>query len=235
MTTSHSAPSQPDPARVAAWRSMMTESIGEVRGLVHARANYERFAALVRANDHVLNGQSDFPRHVQRWFVHYAAMAIRRIVEPNGGDIQSLRAVLDDMIGAARAFTAESIAELFDAPEGPRYDDALRDFLISDMWASVAHPSSRQEQVNAKMVKDDRRMLQLVSDRITDLVDKAIAHHTLSAAEHSLLYCELGTSIDVIEAITLRYQATLLGPSMSTLVPTDQFDWFDIWRRDWLY
>jgi hypothetical protein len=226
-----------DPTRVAGWRSMMTDALKDVQHLVHARANYDRFAALVRANDHVLHGESDFPSHVQRWFVDSAAMSVRRIVEPNSstGDIRSLRVVLDDMHRAARAFTSASVAELFDAPDAPQYDAELRAFLIASMWENVAASHCCHEQLNAKMLKDDRKMLALVSDRITDIVDKMIAHRTTSQHDHALSYPELSTCVDVIEAIALRYQAALLGPSMTTLVPVDQFNWYDIFRRDWLY
>lgn len=227
---------EPDPARVEAWRSMMSEAILEVQALVHARSNYDRFAALVRSNPHVLHGESDFPVHVQKWFIHFATMAIRRIVEPNSsGDIVSLRGVLDEMVRAARAFTSASISELFESPTSPNYDEELKQFLISRMWRNVANPSSEQEQLNAKMLKDDRRMLQTVSQEITDLVDKVIAHHTRDASKYSLLYAEVSTCVDIIEAIALRYQTTLLGPSMATLVPVEQFNWLDIFSRNWLY
>jgi hypothetical protein len=215
---------------------MLSEALTEVQALVHARANYERFAALVRGNKHVLHGESEFPVHVQRWFSHFAAMSIRRIVEPNGsGGIVSLRSVLDEMIRAARAFTSESIAELFDAPDSPRYDAELKAFLITSMWENVSYSGGAQEQLDAKMLKHDRRMLELVSGEIKEMVDKTIAHHVSHTEEYTLLYPELSTCIDVIEAIALRYQATLLGPSMSTLVPTDLSNWFDIFARNWLY
>jgi len=215
---------------------MLTEAICEVQKLVHARANYDRFAALVRSNPHVLNGESDFPRHVQNWFVHFATMAIRRIAEPNdSGDIVSLRSVLDEMVRAARAFTSAEISDLFDAPDAPEYDDELRSFLISNMWEAVADPTSAQEQLNARMLKDDRRMLEAVSREIKNFVDKRVAHHTWSAKDYDLYYAEVSTCIDVLEAIALRYHATLIGYSMSTLVPTDQFNWYDIFRHGWLY
>ena len=160
-------------------------------------------------------------------------MGIRRIVEPNdAGDIVSLRSVLDDMIRAARAFTSESIAELFDAPDAPKYDEELKNFLIAGMWRNVAYSGGSQEQLNAKMLKHDRRMLEVVSAEIKEMVDKTIAHHTTQASEYTLLYPELSTCIDIIEAIALRYQATLIGSGMSTFVPTDQFNWFDIFARN---
>jgi hypothetical protein len=232
-----SAPTSPDPQRVDRWRHLLAEALTEVQALVHARANYERFAALVRANCHVLHGESDFPCHVQRWFVHYAAMAVRRIVESDSaGDIISLKGVLDDMHRAARAFTSQDIADLFDAPDSPDYDAELRRFLIASMWSAVgtATPAG-QEQLDAKMLKDDRKMLDVVSRDITDLVDKQIAHHTTQARSYDLFYSELSACIDVIEAIALRYNTALLGPSQTTFVPVDQFNWFDIFRRDWLY
>lgn len=228
-------PNSPDPQRVQKWRDGFKAASLEVQALVHARANYERFGALVRGNEHVLHGDSDFPSHLQKWFVHFAVMAIRRIVEPNdAGDIVSVRAFLDDMIRAARAFTSDSIAELFDFPDTPQYDDDLKNFLISRMWENVAHQGA-QEQLNAKMLKHDRRMLEIVSAEITEMVDKTIAHHTTRANDYILLYPELSTCIDVIETITVRYTATLTGAGMSTLVPTDQFNWFDIFAKDWLY
>ena len=230
-------PNRPDPQRVEAWRVSLREAATEVQGLVHARANYERFAALVRSNDHVLHGESDFPTHVQRWFVHFAAMAIRRIVEPNdSGDIVSLRSVLDEMIRAARAFTSKEISDLFDAPDGlSRYEEAFSQFLISDMWSEFGDPTSPQEQLNARMIKNDRRMLDAVSREITDMVDKRIAHHTTRKDDYDLFYAELSACIDVIEAISLRYYRSLMGASQSTFVPTDQFNWLDIFAEDWLY
>ncbi len=230
-------PNGPDPQRVEDWRKQMNEAASEVQGLVHARANYERFAALVRSNAHVLYGESDFPTHVQRWFVHFAAMAIRRIVEPNdSGDIVSLRSVLDEMVRAARAFTSKEISDLFDAADGAsRYDDEFSHLLISDMWNEFGDGKSEQEQLNARMVKNDRRMLDAVSRKITDMVDKRIAHHTTAVGDYDLFYAELSSCIDVIEAVTLRYYRSLSGASQATFVPTDQFNWLDIFGRDWLY
>jgi hypothetical protein len=232
-----SASRQPDPDRVARWRSDIEDLRKAVTELVMFRDDFEAFAEMVRGDARILHGSSPFPARVKAWYVDSQVMRIRRLVDQGGqgGDVRSLRLVLEDMKRAAEAFNRSNIEELFDLPDAPDYDAEMRDFLVSSMWQNAGDVANEVDRLYAKQIKDDLKALADASDRIKRYADKVVAHDTVEGLRQDdvLNFSEISACVDVISKITIRYIATLTGAGYSSLSPVAQYDAFDIFRFEW--
>jgi len=227
----------PDPARVARWRSEIEHLRVVVTELVMFRVDFEGFAEMVKGDARILHGDSPFPIRVRTWYVDSQVMRIRRLVDQGGqgGDVHSLRLLLEDMKRAVEAFGRQNIEELFDAPGAPDYEAELRDFLVSSMWRNAGDIVNDADRLYAKQIKDDLKTLAEASDRVKRYADKVVAHDAVEglSEEEQPRFSEISACVDVIEEITKRYIATLTGAGYSSLSPVAQYDAFDIFRFAW--
>jgi len=236
MSESHPS-RQPDPARVARWRSEIEHLRKVVTELVMFRDDFKAFAEIVRGDARILHGASPFPARVKAWYVDSQVMRIRRLVDQGGqgGDVRSLRLVLEDMKRAAEAFNRNSIEELFDRPDSPDYDDEMRNFLVSSMWRNAGDIVNEIDRLYSKQIKDDLKTLAEASDRVKRYADKVVAHDTVEGmVDEHLRFSEISACVDVIQQIAIRYIATLTGAGYSSLSPVAQYDAFDIFRFAWM-
>ncbi len=228
---------RPDPDRVARWRSEIEHLRLVVTELVIFRDDFDAFAEMVRGDVRILHGSSPFPVRVRAWYVDSQVMRIRRLVDQGGqgGQVRSLRLLLEDMKRAAEAFNRQNIEELFDAPDAPDYNDEARDFLVFSMWRNAGDVENNADRLYAKQIRLDLKTLAEASDRVKRHADKVVAHDAVEglSADERLKFSELSACVDAIEEITVRYIATLTGAGYSTLSATAQYDEFDIFRFAW--
>ncbi len=85
------------------------------------------------------------------------------------------------------------------------------------------------------MLGADRTSLRNVAQRIRDFVSKRLAHLTKHGQDEvaELTYPEINLCIDEFERVAKKYIALLTGAGYSSLNPTDQFDWYSIFRFPW--
>lgn len=70
---------------------------------------------------------------------------------------------------------------------------------------------------------------------IEHYVDRRVAHYdTRGLARATPTFTDLTTSLQTLERLIILYWRLLKGPSMTTMLPTIQFDWQDIFRFAWL-
>jgi hypothetical protein len=228
---------RPDPERVTRWRAEIEHLRKCVTELVMFRDDFASFAEMVRGDQRILESASPFPARVKTWYTDSQVMRIRRLVDQGGqgGEVHSLRLLLEDMKRAAEAFNRENIEELFDMPDAPAYDGEMRDFLVSSMWRNAGDVANDADRLYAKQIKEDLKVLTESSERIKAYADKMVAHDTVEGlAENELpKFSEIAACIAVIEGITIRYIATLTGAGYSSLSPVAQYDAFDIFRFAW--
>ncbi|HEV3156746.1 MAG TPA: hypothetical protein VGZ00_05310 [Candidatus Baltobacteraceae bacterium] len=228
---------RPDPERVSKWRADIEHIREAVITLVKHRDDFEALAKIVRGNKRILYGESHYPASVKSWYTHSQVMAIRRLVDQggDGGNVRSLRLLLEDMRRAAEAFTRGNIEELFDAPEAPEYEQEMREFLVSAMWKNAGDTESNTDRLYTHHIKSDLKALAESSARIKKYADKIIAHDTVEVLneDERPKFSDISACVDVIEGITMRYVSTLTGYGYSSLSPVPQYDTHDIFRFAW--
>ena len=228
---------QPDQARVERWRAEIEHLRGIVTELVEYRDAFEDFATMVCGDERILNGASPFPAHVKAWYIDSQVMRIRRLVDQGGegGNVHSLRLLLEEMRRISEAFTRANIEELFDATEAPRYDAEARDFLVSSMWSNAGDIVNEADRLYARHIREDLKALTESTDPIKRYADKYIAHDTIDGIpkDERMLYADISRCVDVIAAIAIRYIATLTGAGYVSLSPVTQHDVHDIFRFAW--
>jgi hypothetical protein len=228
---------RPDPERVARWRAEIEHLHPRVAELAMFAESFAGFEEIVRGDDRILNGDSPFPAHVKAWYVDSQVMRIRRLVDQGGqgGDVHSLRLLLEDMKRAAEAFGRQNIEELFDAPDAPAYNGEARDFLVSAMWRNVGDVINDQDRLYAKQIKDDLKTLGETCDPLKRYADRIVAHDSVEGIQpdERPKFSDIAAAIEAIQKITIRYIATLTGAGYHSLAPVALVDVFDIFRFAW--
>jgi len=224
----------PDPHRVQEWRKYIEVVHQDVCELLWWREAQERFAHFVRSNDHILHGQSDFPKLVRQWYRDATCASIRRLVDQGSeGPVYSLRLLLESMKRFCEAFTRHSVDSLLDEPGAPTYDPMLRTFLVDSLWEQFKDPKEGTDRLFSQNLKTDLARLVQSSGRIKEYADLRIAHHSLYELPtgEGLTWAELNECVDVIHDITKRWIAPLTGAGYSTLLPVFQGNWYDIFAN----
>ena len=215
---------------VAEWQKTIELARQDVMDLLWQREQMKRFELIVRSNPRVLSFQ--FPADVRSWFSVWAAMVIRRHVD-RGQNVYSLRALLESMLQEPHNFTRETIASIATGPKMPTYTNDMATFLTDSMWKQIAAPCG--QHLNTELVKADLDSIIQISKKIVVFVNKRIAHHDRDALPQKGLpnYDDLDTCIHRFEEVAIRWTSALTGAGYSTLLPTEQFDWWELFEFPW--
>jgi hypothetical protein len=78
-------------------------------------------------------------------------------------------------------------------------------------------------------------VLLAASNEIVALASSTIAHTSQKAIDKdvTLTFNDLDATIDFLERLTIDYFALLKGGGFATLLPTEQFDWYEQFRFAW--
>jgi len=90
------------------------------------------------------------------------------------------------------------------------------------------------KHVSVEMVKSDLEELKQTVLRIEDFSDKRIAHHDRRKPKKIPTFSEVDKSLDMLEKLYVKYHLLFHATSMTTLLPTYQYDWKEIFIYPWL-
>ena len=84
--------------------------------------------------------------------------------------------------------------------------------------------------IDVNIIRSDIALLDSVTTKVKDFVDKRVAHKDKEWAEYELTYGELDKAVDILEELTIKYNGLFTGSGMEKLLPTFHYDWEDIFR-----
>jgi hypothetical protein len=158
-------------------------------------------------------------------FVQATAVGVRRQAKASDDSI-SLCRFLKEVQKYPRLVSREHYMSLYAGREAWLVKSGQRDF---DRWAGEGGAHIPMAVVEKHLYE----LTQAVS-AIEHYVDRRIAHYDKRGIGRPMpTFADLSISLKTLERIVIFYWRFLKGPSMTTMLPTIQFDWQDVFRFAW--
>ena len=224
---------QPDHERLLKrWRGIIDHVRGQLGDLLWQREQIRRIGEMIDANPRLLASPKPFLWDARRWYMSFAVMRVRSQAD-NDEDVYSLRRVLEEMRGHPEVFNRDYALELVQSDGRYRGSD-FEQSLADSIWK---HFSTDSGDFDTAALDADLEHLENISRDVRKLANKSIAHVTKQGilSEPKLTFNDLDKCIDAFDAITVKYIMLLTGGGYSggTLMPTEQFDWYEEFTFAW--
>ena len=159
-------------------------------------------------------------------FVQATAVGVRRQAKTSDDSV-SLRRFLTEVQKYPSLVSREYYISLY-AGKGPLHVE-----LGQHDFHRVA--GEHNPHVPTEFVEDRIRELMEAVGTIEHYVDRRVAHYDKRRlAEPTPTFADLSAALRTLERIVILYWRLLKGASMTTLLPTIQFDWQDVFRFAWM-
>lgn len=222
-------------ARLKRWVEMVERIQGEMVDLMWQREQIRRVGNMINENPRLLESPKSFLWDVRRWYMYFAAMAVRRQTDRNPKNV-SLAQLLTEITQNSQCVTRDLLVSQFDAVYGSHPDSTTKSIIRSQVvdgdWEKW---SLADGSLDAAIVEADLRSLESLSKELMKFASSQLAHTSLKAIGKGtkLTFDDMDAAIDVLERLTIKYEALLTGRGGITLVPTEQYDWYQEFTFPW--
>lgn len=180
---------------------------------------------VVEANPAFKEASGLFTQWMASSFVQATAVGVRRQTKVDADSI-SLARFLAEIEKYPSLVSRAHYMSLYAGKEPWLLEIGEHDF---DTVAGVgaAHPP-------VAVVQQQAADLKAAVGGIERYVDRRVAHYDKRGlARPTPTFADLTASLQTLEGLVILYWRLLKGPSMTTMLPTIQFDWQDIFRFPW--
>ncbi|HLI96993.1 MAG TPA: hypothetical protein VKT72_13060 [Candidatus Baltobacteraceae bacterium] len=214
------------------WREIIDHVRGQLSDLLWQREQIRRIGKMIEENPRLLASDKPFLWDARRWYMFFAVMRIRSQAD-NDEDVYSLRRVLEEMREHPECFSESYALELIQK-DGQHLDSGFVQTLADGLWNDFRTDGG---DFDTAALDADIQHLHDISKEVRRLANKSIAHVTKQGIlnEPKLTFDDLDKCIDAFDAITVKYIVLLTGGAYSggTLMPTEQFDWYEEFSFPW--
>ncbi len=189
----------------------------DLMNLLNHQQIYNEFISVANKNlEHVkkYNGIY-FCRFIMSCYGVSATVGIRRHIKSNLQSISLIR-VLEQMKNCAKDFTYDSYLKVYPL-KGWVWQEATFRLLSKD-----------GRLISSELIEDDIKKLKKLSKKAETLVDRVYAHLDRRGTRVKLTFEELEKTLEAYNQIACKYICFLTGTHNSTLQPTIQDNWQDI-------
>jgi hypothetical protein len=228
----------PDPEpKLRAWGETIVRVRDELTRVMYDRYQMRCVMEMAKAEPKLNGSGHPFLFSMRDWYTQFVVMAIRRQADRPHQDVHSLHSVLEEMVDNASLLTRSKIESLLASdPEMRRHLAARPDFVdyFAD-WKFVDGGELGEPHIDVAVVRADIAALDAVSRDVRAYANKRIAHSAKrgQGREDQMTYAGIDEAIDRFHDIAIKYIALLTGAAYTDLTPTDQFDWYSIFRFAW--
>ncbi|MDA1277191.1 MAG: hypothetical protein O2960_24535 [Verrucomicrobia bacterium] len=208
--------------KLAKWIRWLDVIGAEVQALVIAKDIFWSVQKLIRANPKIQK-PSAFYQYMGDTYVAYAVMGIRRHAKPQKGSI-TLAQLLGEIAQEPAKISRAYYRGLYTDPEKTHFADTHFDRFCEKPGDS--HVSKIQ-------VEQDLNALRTSAKSCQDFGDKRIAHRDNRKLQTWPTFKEANKAIETLQELCLKYRLILLADYQSTLLPTYQYDWQQIFDHPW--
>lgn len=198
------------------WINWVSKIRDDLEGIINYQQICRHFEDVVNANlDHIkANNGKIFCDFIRQCYAINAAACIRRHTK-NEKDSISLMRLLDQIKKSADQFTYEFY--LMQYPINP----------IEPPWqkSTFLNFSKNKKSISAEIIQEDMQKIEDIATKVSDFVDRFIAHLDQRGLEEKITYNDLSNSLDLFNRITCRYLSFISSAGYVTLQPTIQIDW----------
>lgn len=186
---------------------------------------YVRYLEIVKNNKNIQE-PSDFHEWVIRNYGGYIVMAIRRQLDSDN-DVISIKRLLKEIKKAPQLITKSWFRTL--------YSDLVIKLPISPNSiadADFEKSAGKMNYFNPSIAEKDLNKLDTLGKKITHYANKQIAHQTKVKAR--ITFKEINNFLDEFEKIVKKYVLIFTASGYSSLIPTFQYDWEEIFTKKWI-
>jgi hypothetical protein len=204
-------------------QSHIKEICDDVTGLVENQYVFDRFRVLLKPNEEITNNV--FFDHYILNYVSTMVSGVRRQIDRRTS-LGGLRKLLENMETHPDFVTKERFLRPYKASGVPMMDHVGEGFWNEKYGGG--------DILDVNIIKTDLALLDSVTLKLKDFVDKRIAHKDKEWADYELTYGELDRAIEVLEELTIKYRSLLTGDGFEKLLPTFHYDWEEIFNVAWV-
>lgn len=166
---------------------------------------------------------SSFYTFLASSYVALAVMAVRRQLKIDNSSISFVR-LLQEIVNTPDVISRERFVNL--------YKELVVAELADREFDRVSGES--KSHVDVDMVREDLERLKVLRLRCEDFADKRIAHYDSRAPRLLPTFNELDACIDHLEALLKKYLRLFRAEEESSVLPTWQYNWKEIFEISWL-
>ncbi len=216
---------------VERWTTIVNRVHDEMVDLLWQREQIRRVGKMIQENGDLLLSDKPFLWDVRRWYMFYAAMAVRRQTDrkPN---MASLARLLTEIRDHPQCITRQLLVNQFREVYNVNLDSEFELQIVDANWSRWA---AADGSLNVTRVQNDLDALLGISQDLMVFASSLIAHTSLTAIDRGtkLTFNDMDAAIDLFERLTIDYQSLLTGAGSITLLPTEQFDWYQQFSFAW--
>jgi len=196
------------------WLQWIERIKADLTQIINNKQVYSYFIEMVNANlEHIKKNEGIlFCDFVRECYAVQAAMSIRRHVKIKEDDI-SLMKLLDQIKKSANQFS---------------YEFYLTRYPVNGFeWQKSTFKSFSKDGkiICEEIINTDMEELKNIGHKISNFVDRVIAHLDKRGSDEKVTYDDLDQSIDLLNRITCKYITLITSAGYASLQPTIQFDW----------
>ena len=175
------------------------------------------------ANNKRIQKPSSFYIYLGDTYVAYITIGIRRQIKISPKSISFVRLLSE--IKETPSFISRAYYKGL-------YKDSPNEHLADRHFDNIA--GGKGNHISLKMVNDDLDKLKRTAQRIEEYADKRIAHRDNRKPKVIPTFIDVDKSLSVLDMICSRYQRIFYAEGLTTLMPTFQFDWKEIFSKPWM-
>jgi hypothetical protein len=180
---------------------------------------------IIRANKALEKTPSHFYQWMGTNFVASAAVAVRRQADVDNHAI-SMRRLLEELKTYPQLFSRGYHTGLYTTPGMPKgFPDENYDRIVG----------KGRNELDSVAIQRDIDELMVKTECIKHYVDRKIAHYDPRGLSQAVpTFNDLEDAIKYLDMLVCRYNLIIKATSMSTLMPTFQYDWQEIFKIPWM-
>ena len=175
-------------------------------------------------NNKKIQKPSSFYEYLSNTYSISAVMGIRRQVKIDKHSI-SFAKLLKQMSGSPKILSRERYVSLYGEDKRSRK-------MGEEHFKKFADKSGCY--VNPNMIKDDSKMLKEKAKKCEKYADMRVAHFDKRTLKNVLTFKNIDDCIDFMEELFRKYYLILRADYLSSVLPTWQYDWKDIFAEPWI-
>jgi hypothetical protein len=208
--------------RLAKWIRWFEEIRNDVQKLLINRHIFSEVQKIVAKNKRI-HKPSSFYQYMAETYVAYITVGIRRQLKYNKDSISFVR-LLSEIRDTPAILSRTYYKSLYKGSPVENHADRHFDNIAGGTG----------NHISVQMVTHDLAKLKRVASRIEEFADRRIAHRDDRKPQVIPTFLDVDKSLSVLDMICCRYQRIFFAEGSTTLMPTFQFDWTEIFRKPWI-
>jgi hypothetical protein len=194
----------------------------EITRLVVAKHIFWSVQEMIKQNKEIQK-PSEFYRYLGDTYIAFAVMGVRRQIKNDPNSVSTAR-LLSEIGEEPRHISRKYYRSLYVSSGNEHYADKHFDRYCHN---------PNDPHVSAMMAQNDLAELKKAAETCEDFADKRVAHYDKRAPKILPKFKELDDAIEALHRLYLKYRLVLLAECWTTLLPTYQYDWKEIFDCRW--